>query len=335
MDVSEYRKKIEEELRNEPSREERLREAIGQASPDATGGLESASGGDVFGEAIALALNKGEDPQARVAALAGASTEIGEDPELIDAVLGLLADRSEPAEVRRAALDVLRQNSFRTKLFAPKRADYFKVLRGLVDDPDLPLRVSAIEVLAAEKDEYVQRRLLEGLKDPAQALVPPEKALEFLGYDLHGDYYPLLREIIENPPNLASKRQAARLLAADATSADVLARLLRDRGEDPEVRNISAAALQAIAPTEFEDMAREIILDEDEDDNLRALSLTALDHFGDEQKLSGDEELTSRIDELSGGSAAGEGLESVSHGTAGAPSELARAAARFINRRGR
>ena len=334
MDVSEYRKKIEEELRDEPSREERLREVIGQASPDATGDLESVASGDVFSPAIALALSRGEETQVRVAALAGASTEIGENPELIDGVLGLLANRSEPAELRRAALDVLRQNSFRTKLFAPKRAEYFDVLRSVVDDPDLPLRVSAIEVLAAEKDEYVQRLLEEGLKDPARALVPPEKALEFLGYDLHGDHYPLLREIIENPPNIAAKREAVRLLGADAASAGVLARLLRDKGEDPEVRKISAAALQAIAPAEFADLAREIVLDEGEDADLRALSITALDHFGDRQKLSGDEELNSRIEELGRGSKT-EGLESVSDEAASVQPELARAAARFISRRGR
>jgi HEAT repeat protein len=334
MEVSEYRKKIEEELRREPTRDERLRGVLNQSTTTGSEGLESASGDDIISATISAALNGDEEPQVRIAALAGVSVEIGKDPELIDAVLGLVADRSEPAAVRRAALDVLRQNSFRTKLFAPKRADYLGVLRDIIDAPDLPLRFSAIDVLAAEKDEYVQRRLKEGLEDPSRALVPPENALGFLGYDLHGDYYPLLREIIENPPNLASKREAARLLGADAASAHVLVGLLRDKGEDPEVRNISAAALQAIAPDAFEDMAREIVLDESEDDNLRALGVTALDHFGNRGKLGRDEELNSRIDELGSGSRT-EGLESASGGADSAPTELERAATRFISRRRR
>lgn len=332
MDVSEYRKQLEEELRNAPTREERLREVLDKAKPTALDGLESASGGGILGEAVAVALNKDEEPQVRVAALGSVSTEIGESADLIDAMLELVADASEPPAVRRASLEVLRQNSFRTNLFAPKRAEYFEVLRGVMDDPDLPLRLSAIEALASEKDEYVQRRLLEGLEDPSQALVPPEKALEFLSYDLHGDYYPLLREIIENPPSLAAKREAVRLLGADATSTDVLVRLLRNKGEDPEVRNISAAALQTIAPVEFQGLAREIALDENDDDDLRALSITALDYFGDRESMSLDEELHSRIEEL-GGASRSEGLESVTADSDHAPSELERAAARFISRR--
>jgi HEAT repeat protein len=296
--------------------------------PERLDALESTSGmkeQDVVYDLLNLVRNKDEDLQLRISALDGISIEIGENHDFIDVVLGLAGDESEPPLLRRAALRVLQQGSFRTTLFQPKRPEYLAVLREIVDDKDAQLRLLAIGVLAAEKDEYVQRRLIEGLKDPAIALVPPEKALEFLGYDVHGDYYPLLREIIENPPNLAAKREAVRLLSSDATSTDLLVRLLRDKNEDEEVRKTSTIALQSLAPAEFEEQAKQIVLDNSEDDDLRAISISALDYFGDKESLSRDEKFNQQIEQLSSRSQSAE-LER-------APSELELAADRFINRR--
>ena len=49
------------------------------------------------------------------------------------------------------------------------RPRYLSTLRGLIDDPSSSIRDSAIEVLAMNQDEYVQRRLIEGLEDPNEA----------------------------------------------------------------------------------------------------------------------------------------------------------------------
>jgi hypothetical protein len=258
---------------------------------------------------------------------------------LIDVTLALLADQSEPPLLRRAAFRVLQQSSFRTILFQPRRPEYLAVLRGVVTDADPQLRLLAIETLAVEKDGEVQTRLIEGLKNPSVALVPPEKAIEFLGYDLHGSYYPLLREMVETSPNPAARREAVRLLSADATSKDMLARLLQDKSEDAEIRTISATALQSIAPAEFEAQAKQIALDEEEDDDLRAVCLSALDYFGDQESLNRDEEFNRGIDRLSSRaqsgaleSASGE-LKSAGGELERASGELERAADRFIKRR--
>jgi hypothetical protein len=119
--------------------------------------------------------------------------------------------------------------------FPGKRPDYLATLRSIIEDPDAQLRRRAIGILAREKDEYVQRRLIEGLEQRSRALVPAAKAIQFLGYDVHAEYFPLLRRIIEQPPSRAAKREAVRLLSADPAATDLLVTLLNDKQQDPEV----------------------------------------------------------------------------------------------------
>jgi hypothetical protein len=172
------------------------------------------------------------------------------------------------------------------------------VRRAVIEDPDVRLRRRAIGILAREKDDYVQRRLLEGLERRSRALVPAAKAIQFLGYDIHAEYFPLLRRIIAQPPSRAAKREAVRLLAADPTAGDLLLTILNDRGEDPEVRRLSGIALQSLAPDRFEAEARRIVLDDDEDDDLRAMSITSLTHFANPAAMRQDDQLNRRIEQL-------------------------------------
>jgi len=159
-------------------------------------------------------------------------------------------------------------------------------------------------ILAREKDGYVQKRLLEGLQDTSKALVPPEKALQLLSYDVHAEAYPVAREIVNAPPNPEAKREALRLLSADANSAPVFEKLLRDKGEDRDIRQISAAALQAVKPKRFQEQARELLLDDKEYDDIQATALTALAQFGDEKAVAKDQKLMDRVDELGKGKSA-------------------------------
>jgi hypothetical protein len=74
--------------------------------------------------------------------------------------------------------------------------------------------------------------------------------------------------------------------------------VLTDKDEYREVRNASASALLSLAPTEFEEQAKQIVLDDDEYDDLRATAMTALTHFADQEALSQDAELTRRVEQL-------------------------------------
>ena len=336
MDVAEYRRKYKEELARHAQNQISYRDFLNRLkapaeesaffslsdTPPTSVGLPN---DDDVVESISIIRNKAEQTHLRMGALRGISTEIGKSEELIDMTLGLLRDASEPSELRRTALEVLQLLSFSSPLFPSKRPEFFEVLRGMVNDPDSELRRQAIRTLAQEKDEYVQRLLIEGLEDPTKALVPSEEALSLLAYDIHAEYFPILRDIVKNPPSTTAKDQAVRLLAADPTSTGLLTEILTDKTEDPKIRRTSAVALQSLAPQEFRAYARQIALDENENDDLRATTITALGHVAAQsvsfaaESVSDRDPLDERIAELK---------------ETGASDELRRAAALYTMRRG-
>ena len=167
-----------------------------------------------------------------------------------------------------------------------------------MDDPNEELRTRVLGILMREKDGAAQRRLLEGLEKPGKALLSPEKALQLLGNDPHGDVYRLARKIVETPPNDTARREALRLLGADANSKPLFEKILRDKAEAPEYRRISASALQSLAPDTLQKHAREIVLDSNESEQIQATSLTAISQFGDVAKVAGDDSFLARVDRL-------------------------------------
>jgi HEAT repeat protein len=227
-----------------------------------------------------------------------------ENDENLNSLLNIIRDRKEPIKVRLAALQSLQAASFSVIAFESCRPDYLAALREVVDDPDPELRQRVLGILAREKDSYVQQRLLDGLQNPEKALVPPEKALQLLSYDVHAESYSVARDIVDNPPNPEAKREALRILSADPNSASVFERLLTDKDENREVRQISAAALQATKPRRFQERARQLLLDKDEYDDIQATALTALTQFGDQKEVGEDKELMNQVDKLGKGKSA-------------------------------
>ena len=171
----------------------------------------------------------------------------------------------------------------------------------IADDPDPELRQRVLGLLAREKDGYAQKKLLEGLHDPAKALLPPEKALQLLSYDVHAEAYAAARAIVKKPPNEMARREALRLLAADATAAPMFEKLMRDKNELREIRQISASALSALKPERLQKSAREILLDKSDYDDIKATSLTALTQLGDEQALAKDKALLTSVNRFRSG----------------------------------
>jgi hypothetical protein len=248
--------------------------------------------------AFAVATNEKKSTSERAKAFLEAPLATIASDQSLQASLNVLRDREQPIKVRLAALQSLQAATFSVIEFEPYREDYLATLRELVDDPDEELRQRVLGILAREKDGYVQQRLLEGLKDASKALVPAEKALQLLSYDVNAEAYPLAREIVNAPPNPEAKREALRLLSADANSAPMFEKLLRDKDEDRDIRQISAAALQAVKPKRFQEQARELLLDDKEYDDIQATALTALAQFGDEKAVAKDQTLLNRINEL-------------------------------------
>lgn len=250
--------------------------------------------------ALSVATNARKTVKARVAAMAETPTAVCGDDASLQSMLKVLRGRDEPVPVRLAALQALQAASFSVVAFESCRGDYIATLREIAEDPDPELRQRVLGLLAREKDGYAQKKLLEGLRDPGKALVPPEKALQLLSYDVHAEAYPLARAIVSKPPNETARREALRLLAADATAAPMFETILRDKNESAEIRQISAAALQALTPAKLQSVAREILLDSTEQDDIQATSLTALTQFGADKMSADDEALLKRVDELTG-----------------------------------
>jgi len=235
----------------------------------------------------------------RVEAMSQAPLAVCENDESLQAMLKVLRNKDEPVEVRRAALQSLSAAAFSVLAFESCRADYIATLREIVTDPDPLLRRRALGILSREHDGFAQKKLLEGLKDSEKALVPPEKALQLLSYDIHSEAYSIAREIVEKPPSTAAKREALRLLAADATAAPMFEKVLRDKDEMAENRQIAASVLQALRPEKLQEHAREIVLDTKEYDDIQATSLIALTQFGDAEAIAEDKTLKKRVDKLS------------------------------------
>jgi hypothetical protein len=250
--------------------------------------------------ALSVATNARKTVRQRVAAMAETPTAIYETDANLQSLLDVLRDRDEPIKVRLAALQALQAASFSVVAFEACRGEFIATLREVAQDPDAELRQRVLGILAREKDGFAQKKLLEGLEHPEKALVPPEKALQLLSYDVHAEAYPLARAIVNKPPNAMAKREALRLLAADASSAPMFERIFRDKDESAELRQISAAALQALKPEKLQAYARAIVLDKSEYPEIQATSLTALTQFGTDENRGEDDALLKRVGQLSG-----------------------------------
>jgi len=249
--------------------------------------------------AMSVATNESRVLKDRVTAFAMTPAAVCESDENLQATLTVVRNQDEPVEVRMAALDALASAAFSSIAFAPCRPDYIATLRKIADDPNPGIRETALSALAAEKDGYAQKRLLDGLKNPDKALLPPEKALQILSFDVHSEAYVVAREIAKNPPNPAAKQEAMRLLAADAGSAPMFENVLRDKDELRENRQIAASALRALNPDKLQTHAQEMLKDNTEFEDIQATSLVAITQFGDDEAVAKDSALMKGIKRLS------------------------------------
>ncbi len=303
MDVPEYRRQVEAEVEAVASREPPYKEVLRSArlarQADTQAFSEAAPPeGDDLSAALAMVADPDATDEVFTAALQALSLEIDDHSELIDELLAYLGAARNPTERRLTMLNLLQEISFRMAGFPSRRPDYLAALRAIIEDPDPQLRRVVIGILAREKDDYVQRRLIDGLEGTSPALVPVAKAIQFLAYDVHSEYFPIAKRIVDNPPNQGAKVEAVRLLAADPSAVDLFVGILGDPSEKPDVKMAAAVALQSLNPELFEQQARRIVLDDDEDDQLRALSLSALTHFGTPAGRTEDDELARRVEGL-------------------------------------
>ena len=251
--------------------------------------------------AMAVAKDVDKTTKQRIDAIASAPLAVIESDKDLQAMLAVLVNPDEPIEVRLAALQALQAASFSVVAFESCRSDYVAALRKAATDANKELRQRVLGILMRDQDGFAQKKLLDGLKDPGNALVPAEKALQLLSYDVHADAYEAAREIVKKPPTDGAKREALRLLAADTKAAPIFEKVLRDKKELRANRQIAASALHSLNPEKFQQYARKIVLDKSDYDDIRATSLVALEQFGDEEALGKDKTLLKTVKGFSGG----------------------------------
>ena len=249
--------------------------------------------------ALSVATNARKATAERVEALVETPQAILESDENLQQLLTIIRNTEEPVQVRLEAIDALATAAFAVTTFEPYRNDYIATLQEVVDDPSQEIRERALGLLVAEKNKFAQKKLLDGLKNPAKALVLPEKALQLLSYDVHTEAYAAARNIVSNPPNDLAKQEALRLLAADPNSTKMFEKLLLDKDEKREVRQVAASALNSLAPQKLQEHAREILLDDSEYEDIQATSLTAVKQYGDEEEVAKDEALLKSVNRMS------------------------------------
>jgi len=231
-------------------------------------------------------------------AIASLARDARTDAGKLGQLLAMTVDPSEDSATRRAALHSLQELGFTSVLLKTMNAQLIAALRSIIDDPDPMLREIAVEMLAQKKDELVQRRLLDGLGRRDTPVVDDNKAIQFLGYDIHAGQFPIVRKLARESPDPATRREAVKLLAADTESAELLLSIFDDKDEDDEVRRASGSALLSVAPRRFTQRAKRAVLDDSEVESVRVASLTALTHFASPDDLPNDREFIAGLSKV-------------------------------------
>lgn len=276
-----------------------------QQSTDA-GELKSAlekvsviTGSDAITKALAIIADANQDATVRVLALQKVLATAGENPDLINIALRILPDKEENTSVRKGAFKILKALSFSSREFLLANPDFKAALRVMLDDPNDELREGAAESLAQKKDEYVQRRLLDELKNRDAKIVSRAKAIQLLGYDIHAEHFPIVREVLkDDTSNEIEKVEAIHVLANDSFSSGFLKDLMADKKQSKEIRLSSASALHAVHPEEYVDIARKSVLDEKEDVDIRANFLNGMRLHIENTSLKDDKQFAKRIESM-------------------------------------
>jgi hypothetical protein len=157
-----------------------------------------------------------------------------------------LSDPQETPQVRLVALSLLKSLAISSPTFSEWRPAYLQALRSAINEPDL--RLPAFDTLIAQGDRFAQERLVQGLKDPNQALIEPADALDLLGEDPHADVREQARKIVDQPPDERTLQAAIRHLASDPQSVDRLRDLISNPQRTVTARKMAATALNVLDP---------------------------------------------------------------------------------------
>lgn len=229
-----------------------------------------------------------------------ASADASDKPDeaIVKKLIEVLSDSNAKVDDRTAALYRLKEIEFVSPLVDAHRADYIEALRNAAQSKNSELAAGALEVLAAKKDPAARDALLGFLKAPGSAPFPLARAVQLLSYDDHAAVAPAVRPLLETSDDPVLKGAALRVLASDPASEGTFAKILADKAQPREIRALSASGLHNVNPTSFAKVARKIVEDDNEDENLRASCLSTLTHFSDYAANRKDQTFAKSVERL-------------------------------------
>lgn len=108
----------------------------------------------------------------------------------------------------------------------------------------------------------------------------------------------MLRRLARESDNPKVRVEAFRNLAADSSSLEMLEEAMVDANEDPEVRHISAMAVQKFAPDSFAEKARSLVKQPDADEGLKVRIFNTMMHAQGADRKAVGEALKSLLESL-------------------------------------
>jgi hypothetical protein len=285
MNPAAYRKKMEKQVRAAARNMKKHAAAFRKASTAkkrqrALAGVGQLEEARDLALARRLAANPEEPTRLRVAAIAQLTPLLADGKTTLKLLIDQLGNPDEPAAVRGAALMMLKAAAFHSSALQSLRPRYIESLRAAAEATNPTLRQRALGVLARERDAPTLNKLENGLRNPAKALVSPEKALQLLSYDPKRDIQDVLVQMVKKPPTPEAQQQALRNLAAQGGSRRILENVLKNKKESKEARVIAMAGLQSLAPLRATDLVENIVADPKENESLREAGLVAATTFG-------------------------------------------------------
>lgn len=226
---------------------------------------------------IAIVFDPAEPVAVRARAVQLIGSRAAVDHALLIRLLELAAQPDQPLELRRATMVELEAALFSWHAGHDGQDRVLPLLRRLAQDPDPQVRRPALRVLAAHGDDEALRLLEQGLRSPDAALLPPAEAVRLLGLVDPAAHYPVLRQILDRPPDPDTRIAAIRMLAGDAGSRDRITRILLDPAERLVPRQAALAALAAGDPQGFPPLVLPLVGDESAPRDLRLRAITTVE----------------------------------------------------------
>lgn len=222
-----------------------------------------------FADLLAVGTDRSQDDDLRWAALRRHRF----DGRYVNAVVAILEDPSDGGEQLNA--DLIQDLGRRSLRIPPELTQKIvATLRDLLDDPRMPVRIAAFNVLVSNHDTVAVGRLTDSLRtDPATVPIPAVNAIRLLYLDGSVFHLEVLRPFLDHP-QAEVRAEAAQALAIDPDSQPRIVELATDPSTEPVVRLLALPAL-AREDAGFEEYGLRLLANGQEDPAVRRATMKA------------------------------------------------------------